>query len=80
MVARGLASKPKNFRFGRSWADGSSGGIGFVKFYSNLRRFKLKTPVRWEFMATRGGFHCGRLFWVLLFKVLEDLCGFSSVK
>ena len=28
------------FRFCRSEADGSSGGIGFVKFFSDLRGFE----------------------------------------
>ena len=28
------------FRFYRSWADGSSGCINFVKFFSNLHRFE----------------------------------------
>ena len=40
LEARGWSSGPKIFRFGRSWADGSSGCIGFVKFFSDLRRFE----------------------------------------
>ena len=28
------------FRFCRSWADGSSGGIGFAKIFSDLCRFE----------------------------------------
>ena len=75
----GLASGPEIFRFGRSWADEFSGGIGFVKFFQDLRRFE------WEIRGSLG--ICGRAWQRVMAplctlfsgfcysKSLEDFCG-----
>ena len=79
MVVRGLTSGPEIFKFGRSWADESSGGIGFVKFFQDLRKFE------WEIRGSLG--ICGRAWRSVMVplctsfsrfccsKSLEDFCG-----
>ena len=66
--ARGLASGPEIFRFGRSWADGLSGCISFVKFFSDLHRFE------WEI---RGSLEiCGRAWWCVMAPLLKIFLSF----
>ena len=40
VAARARSLEPEIFRFGRSWVDGLSGCISFVKFFSDLHRFE----------------------------------------
>ena len=61
--------------FCRSGVDGSSGGIGFVKFFLDLHRLEWETREfvgnLWPFVVVRGGSVVDDFFWVLYIKVLR---------
>ena len=75
VAARGWTFGVHFLGFCRSEVDGSSGGIGFVKFFLDLRRLEWETREfvgnLWPCVAVRGGSVVDDFFWVLYIKVLR---------
>ena len=70
LAARAWVFGPEIFRFCRSWADWSSCGTSFVKFFSDLRRLEWETRGSMGICGHAWWLRCWRSFWVLYIKVL----------
>ena len=71
VVARAWVFGPEVFRFCRSWADGSSCGTSFVKFFSDLRKLEWETRGSLGICGGAWWLRCWRSVWVLYIKVLR---------